>query len=96
MKAYVPYKSDRPDKKYYIITKGGRRVYFGAAGYEDYTMHKDDERKRRYIARHKNNENWENPDTAAYWAVRLLWNKPTIKESYDDIKNDLKKKGYII
>ena len=33
MKYYYPYKSDKPDKKYYIITKDNKRVYFGAAGY---------------------------------------------------------------
>jgi hypothetical protein len=25
-------------------------------------------------------------DTAGFWSRWLLWNKPTIKESYDDIK----------
>jgi hypothetical protein len=30
---YFPYKSDKPDKKYYIITKDNKRVYFGVAGY---------------------------------------------------------------
>ncbi len=52
MKIYYPYKSDKPDKKYYIITKDNKRVYFGAAGYSDFTQHKDEERKQRYIKRH--------------------------------------------
>jgi hypothetical protein len=30
---YYPYKSDKPDKKYYIITNSGKKVYFGQAGY---------------------------------------------------------------
>jgi len=42
MKYYYPYKSDRPDKKYYIITKDNKRVYFGAAGMSDFTIHKDE------------------------------------------------------
>ncbi len=33
------------------------QVYFGAAGYPDFTIHKDEERKSRYIKRH-NNEKW--------------------------------------
>jgi hypothetical protein len=31
MKYYFPYPSDKPEKKYYIITKDNKRVYFGAA-----------------------------------------------------------------
>jgi hypothetical protein len=50
MKYYYPYKSDRPDKKYYIITKDNKRVYFEAAGYEHFSSgHKDEARKQRYI-----------------------------------------------
>lgn len=44
------YKSDRPLKKYYVIADG-RRVYFGAAGYSDYTEHQDPEKRRLYLAR---------------------------------------------
>ena len=33
---YHPYKSDKPNKKYYIITNNDKKVYFGAAGYEHY------------------------------------------------------------
>ncbi len=49
MKIYYPYPSDKPEKKYYIITKDNKRVYFGAAGMSDFTIHKDEERKQRYI-----------------------------------------------
>ena len=30
-----------------------KNVSFGAAGMSDYTLHKDPERKERYISRHK-------------------------------------------
>ena len=49
MKYYFPYPSDKPEKKYYIITKDNKRVYFGAAGMSDFTKHKDEDRKNRYI-----------------------------------------------
>ena len=58
MLKYYPYKSDKPDKKYYIITHNGKKVYFGAAGMSDFTIHKDEARKQRCINRHKRNENW--------------------------------------
>ena len=53
---YYPYKSDKPGKKYYIITNDNKKVYFGAAGMSDFTIHKDEARKQRYIDRHKKNE----------------------------------------
>ena len=90
MKYYFPYPSDKPEKKYYIITKDNKRVYFGAAGMSDFTKHKNEERKNLYINRHKKNESkfWNKSgiDTASFWARFLLWEKPTIKESYEDIK----------
>ena len=49
---YYPYKSDKPNKKYYIITNDNKKIYFGATGYSDFTIHKDEERKLRYIKRH--------------------------------------------
>ena len=89
MKYYYPYISkDKPEKKYYIITKDNKKVYFGAAGMSDFTIHKDEARKQRYIKRHEKNEIWTKSgiDTAGWWSRWLLWNLPSIKESYQDIK----------
>jgi hypothetical protein len=87
MKKYYPYKSiDKPDKKYFIITNTGKRVYFGDSRYEDFTTHKDEERKQRYIDRHKKNEDWNDINSAAFWSRFYLWEKPTKKEAYENIK----------
>ena len=88
MKYYFPYPSDKPEKKYYIITKDNKRVYFGQASASDFTKHKNEERKNRYILRHQKNEDWGKSgiDTAGFWSRWLLWNKTTIKSSYEDIK----------
>ena len=85
---YYPYKSDKPNKKYYIITNNNKKVYFGASGYSDFTIHKDEARKQRYINRHQNNEGWSKSgiDTSGFWSRWILWHLPTIKESYQDIK----------
>ncbi len=85
---YNPYIAKNGKNKFYIITKTEQKVYFGAAGYSDFTKHKDEARKQRYIKRHENNEDWGKSgiDTAGFWSRWLLWNKETIKESYDDIK----------
>jgi len=89
MLLYHPYKSDKPGKKYYIITNSGKKVYFGQASASDFTHHRDEQRKQRYIDMHKSNETWSKSgiDTAGFWSRWLLWNKPTIKESYENIKN---------
>jgi hypothetical protein len=70
----------------------GKRVSFGASGYEDYTTHHDAERMNRYLKRHKTTENWNDPYTAGYWARWLLWNKPTLTEAIKDIEKRLKMK----
>ena len=82
-------KSDKKDKKLKaVIDKGtgkSKTVHFGSSGFEDYTIHKDDKRKERYIDRHRKNENWTSSgvDTAGFWSKNLLWNKKTIKSSID-------------
>ncbi len=50
---YYPYKSDKPNKKYYIISNDNKKVYFGQASASDFTTHKDEARKQRYIDRHR-------------------------------------------
>lgn len=97
MKKYYPYLSDKSNKKFYIITNKNKKIYFGANGYSDYTIHKDHDRKERYVNRHKKREAkfWNDPDTASYWALKYLWSYPTKKEAYINIKKDLKKMGYI-
>ena len=68
-------------------TSSRRTVHFGALGYEDFTQHKDEQRKRLYLARHRKNENWTalGIKTAGFWSRWLLWNKPSFQASKDDI-----------
>ena len=89
MKIYYPYKSDKPDKKYYIITNTGKRVYFGSSNHENYSSgHLDEERKQRYIVRHKKNEDWTKSgiNTPGFWSYHYLWEFPTKKTTYENIK----------
>ena len=64
-----------------------RSVKFGAYGYSDYTKHKDEERKQKYIKRHEKNENFKNYMSKGSLWLYILWNKPTIWESINDYKN---------
>lgn len=45
-------KSPKPNKKFRVVTPEGTSLDFGAAGYSDYTIHKDPFRMRRYVGRH--------------------------------------------
>ena len=63
------------NKKYDAVIDGKKTIPFGAKGYSDYTIHKDDERKERYINRHRKSEDWNNIYTAGFWSRWCLWNK---------------------
>jgi len=78
-------KSDLSDKKY-MVTVGSKTVNFGAKGYSDYTIHKDEERMHRYENRHKKRENWKKSGitTAGFWSKWILWNKPSFIGSIKD------------
>lgn len=84
--------STRKDKKYdaffeYVDGKI-KKVSFGAEGYSDYTIHKDPERKQRYIDRHIKRELkfWSQPDNPASLSRWILWNLPTFEASLLDFR----------
>ena len=86
-------KSDNPKKKYKIVLHYDdgktKTIHIGQAGAEDMTTHNDPARKKRYVDRHKKNENWTKSGitTAGFWAKYLLWNKQTLSESKKYIEN---------
>lgn len=87
MSTYILSNSSRRDKKYVIILPDGKRVNFGASGYSDFTRHRDEDRRERYIARHEKNERqyWshtkKNLRRPSYWSRYLLWEEPTIRDA---------------
>jgi hypothetical protein len=91
-KKYFPYPSDRPAKKFYIITNDKKKVYFGdLTGYQHFTEgHLDERRKWAYISRHSRNENWSDPDTAGFWAFHYLWLYPTYEQAMKRINKIIK------
>ena len=85
-------KSSKADKKYDAVIDGGKTVSFGARGYSDFTKNKNPERKENYIARHKKSEDWgkSGVKSAGFWSKHVLWNKPSLKGSTDDINSRFK------
>jgi hypothetical protein len=87
MKTFTLYPPDNPNKKYkvFVPTKTGyKKIEFGQAGASDFTQHKDELRRQRYIMRHKKNENWDDITSAGAWSYWILWNKPSLQASYKD------------
>ena len=86
-------KSDRDGKKmkavFYDDNKKVKTTHFGAEGMSDYTKHKDNERKQRYLDRHKKNENWNDYQTAGSLSRYILWNKTSLHDSTNDYKKKI-------
>jgi len=79
-------------KKYEITFEKNGKMYtrkLGAAGMSDYTIHKDKERRERYISRHKKDLRTNDPMKPGYLSMYILWNKPSVKTSLADYKRRL-------
>ena len=89
----IEFKKLRGGKKKYQITfkKNGKKYIrkFGAQGMSDFTIHKDRERRERYISRHKKDLKTKNPMAPGYLSMYILWNKPGVQASLRDYKRRL-------
>ena len=71
--------SSRKNNKYMVKLPDGKKVHFGSPKYEDFTIHKDKERRDKYLARAKKIKNkkgeltYTNPESPNFWSVNLLW-----------------------
>jgi hypothetical protein len=82
----------KPDKKLKAIIDGTKTIHFGQKSASDFTIHRDDERKQRYINRHEKKENWKADGfkTAGFYAKNILWNKKTLKAFVNDLNHKFK------
>lgn len=81
------YKLPASHPKKYKAVSDRCSVSFGAKGYSDMTRHKDPQRMKRYLSRHRKRESWGTSGvcTAGWWSRHLLWNKPSLRGSIADI-----------
>lgn len=80
-------------KKYKVVIKDRvdntkKTVSFGASSYEHYIIHKNKDRKNKYILRHQKNEDWNDIYSAGFWSRWLLWNKKTLQASIKYIEKE--------
>ena len=67
--------STRKDKKYMILNDSKKFIHFGATGYEDFTKHMDENRRRLYLDRAtKIKGNWKSDKFSPNnLSIHLLW-----------------------
>lgn len=82
-------KSPNIKKKFRVVFEDGKHIDFGARGYSDYTIHKDPERMKRYLQRHRSRENWSKAGikTAGFWSRWLLWSKQSLPKAKTFMQN---------
>jgi len=71
-------------KKFRIIFSDGKHIDFGSRGASDFTINKNPDRKRSYLARHgASGQDWSvnGVRTAGFWSRWLLWNETSIPEA---------------
>ena len=69
---------------FYENGKKKKTTHFGSAGMSDFTKHNDEDRKKRYLDRHRVRENWDDYMSAGSLSRYILWNKKTLKSSIND------------
>ena len=79
---YKPMKSTKSGKKMmvYVMKDGKKRlIHFGDANMQDFTQHKDEARRKSYLARSGGIRNKEgkltknDKNSANYWSRKVLW-----------------------
>ena len=62
--------SDKTNKTFMAVIENKKTLHFGDSRYSDYTKHKDPERKKSYLSRHKN-DNFKNLLYPSFYATNL-------------------------
>ena len=83
-KSVVIKKSTKSGKKLMaVFTRDGRTktIHFGQAGAPDYTLSKDKAQRKRYLARHRTNEDWSRAESAGALSRWILWGPTTTRRT---------------
>ena len=79
---YTPIKSTKKGKKMmvYVMKDGKKRlIHFGDSNMQDFTQHKDEARRKSYLARSGGIRNKQgkltknDKNSANYWSRKILW-----------------------
>ena len=79
---YILEDSKRKGKRFVIIMpEYNHKHHFGSDVGETYVDHKNDKKKKAWIARHKGDKNWNYPHSGIFHSRHLLWNAPSLSDS---------------
>ena len=95
MKSVTIKASTKPDKKLMaVFSRDGKKktIHFGSKNMDDYTLTKDKAQRKRYLDRHRKNENWNNPESAGALSRWILWGNSTSRR--ENISSFKKRFGY--
>ena len=86
------------DKQIIAVIDGKKTVPFGQNNAFDFTLHKDSERKARYINRHEKREDWTKfgINIAGFYSKHVLWNKETTQKSVNDLNKKYNSVNFIL
>lgn len=93
MNVVIKPSTKRGKKLMAIFYKNGKQMkttHFGAKGMSDFTIHKNKERRERYISRHKKDLRTKDPTRAGYLSMYVLWDRPNLQASINKYKQRLR------
>lgn len=103
MNDYYLEPSSRKEKKWMVHyinpdTNKINTIHFGQKNFEDYTQHKNKDRRDKYEKRHSNmGEDWNDPQSGAgFWAYNLLWTYPNFKKAIKETEKKYNIKIHIV
>jgi len=81
---YKPFKSKAKGKKMSVYVKNKetgkpKLIHYGDSSMKDFTQHKDEKRRKSYLARAKGikdgkgNLTYKDKNSANYWSIKTLW-----------------------
>ena len=84
MPIYTLAPSTRKGKRFSLTTPSGKTLHFGSADGETFIDHSNIRKKLGWIARHKGDKGWDDPNSGIYYSRHLLWG------DWDDLAKNIK------
>jgi hypothetical protein len=79
---YILQKSDRKGKRFVIIMPSfGHKHHFASDVGQTFIDHQDEDKKKAWISRHKNDKGFNSKHSGIYHSRKLLWEEPTLKKA---------------
>ena len=82
METYILKKSNKKGKRFVIIMPDrNHRHDFGSDVGKTFVDGRTQKEKEAWIARHRQDKNWNNKHSSIYYSRHLLWNTPDLKKN---------------